>query len=39
MSFHCQCIKALFGLMYRRSQPLAPKHKINFKNKLFLSSG
>ena len=26
---------ALFGLMYRRCQPLAPKHKFKFKNKLF----
>ena len=26
---------ALFGLMYRRCQPLAPKHKFRFKNKLF----
>ncbi len=27
--------EALFGLMYRRCQPLAPKHKFNFKNKLY----
>jgi len=27
--------EALFGLMYRRCQPLAPKHKFKFKNKLF----
>lgn len=27
--------EALFGLMYRRCQPLAPKHKFRFKNKLF----
>jgi hypothetical protein len=26
---------ALFALMYRRCQPLAPKHKFRFKNKLF----
>ncbi|MEJ2672982.1 MAG: IS4 family transposase [Deltaproteobacteria bacterium] len=27
--------EALFGLMYRRCQPLAPKHKFKFKNQLF----
>jgi hypothetical protein len=27
--------EALFCLMYRRCQPLAPKHKFKFKNKLF----
>jgi putative transposase len=27
--------EALFGLMYRRCQSLAPKHKFKFKNKLF----
>jgi hypothetical protein len=27
--------EAMFGLMYRRCQPLAPKHKFRFKNKLF----
>ncbi len=27
--------EALFGLMYRGCQPLAPKHKFKFKNKLF----
>jgi hypothetical protein len=27
--------EAMFGLMYRRCQPLAPKHKFKFKNKLF----
>lgn len=27
--------EALFALMYRRCQPLAPKHKFQFKNKLF----
>jgi putative transposase len=27
--------EALFGLMYQRCQPLAPKHKFRFKNKLF----
>ena len=27
--------EALFTLMYRRCQPLAPKHKFRFKNKLF----
>ena len=27
--------EALFALMYRRCQPLAPKHKFRFKNKLF----
>jgi hypothetical protein len=27
--------ETLFGLMYRRCQPLAPKHKFKFKNKLF----
>ena len=27
--------ESLFGLMYRRCQPLAPKHKFKFKNKLF----
>jgi putative transposase len=27
--------EALFALMYRRCQPLAPKHKFEFKNKLF----
>ena len=27
--------EALFGVMYRRCQPLAPKHKFKFKNKLF----
>lgn len=27
--------EALFGLMYRRCQPLAPKHNFNFKNKLY----
>jgi hypothetical protein len=27
--------EALFGLMYRRCQPLTPKHKFKFKNKLF----
>jgi hypothetical protein len=27
--------EALFGLMYRRCQPLAPKPKFKFKNKLF----
>jgi len=27
--------EALFGLMYQRCQPLAPKHKFKFKNKLF----
>ena len=27
--------EALFALMYRRCQPLAPKHKFKFKNKLF----
>jgi len=27
--------EALFGLMYRRCQPLAPKHRFKFKNKLF----
>ena len=27
--------EALFGLMYLRCQPLAPKHKFRFKNKLF----
>ena len=27
--------EALFVLMYRRCQPLAPKHKFRFKNKLF----
>ena len=27
--------EALFSLMYRRCQPLAPKHKFRFKNKLF----
>jgi len=27
--------EALFGLMYRRCQPLAPKHKFKFKNKLY----
>jgi len=27
--------EALFGLMYRRCQPVAPKHKFKFKNKLF----
>jgi len=27
--------EALFGLRYRRCQPLAPKHKFRFKNKLF----
>jgi hypothetical protein len=27
--------EALFGLMYRRCQPLAPKHKFRFKKKLF----
>jgi hypothetical protein len=26
---------ALFALMYRRCQPLAPKHKFKFKNKLY----
>jgi hypothetical protein len=28
-------LAALFALMYRRCQPLAPKHKFRFKNKLF----
>jgi hypothetical protein len=27
--------EALFALMYQRCQPLAPKHKFKFKNKLF----
>jgi hypothetical protein len=27
--------EAVFALMYRRCQPLAPKHKFRFKNKLF----
>jgi putative transposase len=27
--------EALFALMYRRCQPLAPKHKFKFKNQLF----
>ncbi|MGB8990854.1 MAG: IS4 family transposase [Desulfobaccales bacterium] len=27
--------EALFGLIYRRCQPLAPKHKFKFKNKLY----
>jgi putative transposase len=27
--------EALFGLIYQRCQPLAPKHKFRFKNKLF----
>ncbi len=27
--------EALFGVMYQRCQPLAPKHKFKFKNKLF----
>ncbi len=27
--------EALFGLMYQRCQPLVPKHKFRFKNKLF----
>jgi hypothetical protein len=27
--------EALFALMYRRCQPLAPKHKFKFKNKLY----
>jgi hypothetical protein len=27
--------EALLGLMYQRCQPLAPKHKFKFKNKLF----
>jgi len=27
--------QALFALMYRRCQPLAPKHKFRFHNKLF----
>ena len=27
--------EALFALMYRRCQPLAPRHKFRFKNKLF----
>jgi hypothetical protein len=27
--------EALFALMYRRCQPVAPKHKFRFKNKLF----
>jgi DDE family transposase/uncharacterized protein DUF4372 len=27
--------EVLFGLMYRRCQPLAPKHKFKFKNKLY----
>ena len=27
--------EALFGLVYRRCQPLAPKHKFKFKNKLY----
>ena len=27
--------EALFSLMYRRCQPLTPKHKFKFKNKLF----
>jgi hypothetical protein len=27
--------EALFGLMYRRCQPLAPRHKFKFKNKLY----
>jgi putative transposase len=27
--------EAVFALMYRRCQPLAPKHKFKFKNKLF----
>jgi len=27
--------EALFALMYQRGQPLAPKHKFRFKNKLF----
>jgi putative transposase len=27
--------EALFGLMYQRCQPLAPKHKFKFKNKLY----
>ena len=27
--------EALFGLMYRHCQPLTPKHKFKFKNKLF----
>ncbi len=27
--------EALFALMYQRCQPLAPKHKFRFKNKLF----
>ena len=27
--------EALFGVMYRRCQPLAPKHKFKFKNKLY----
>jgi len=26
---------ALFALMYRRCQPVAPKHKFKFKNKLY----
>jgi Transposase DDE domain/Domain of unknown function (DUF4372) len=28
-------LEALFGLMYRRCQPLAPKHKFKFKNQLY----
>jgi len=28
-------LEALFTLMYQRCQPLAPKHKFRFKNKLF----
>jgi putative transposase len=28
-------LEALFGLLYRRCQPLAPKHKFKFKNKLY----
>jgi hypothetical protein len=27
--------EALFGVMYRRCQPLAPQHKFKFKNKLY----
>jgi len=27
--------EAMFALMYRRCQPIAPKHKFRFKNKLF----
>ena len=32
---HTSFYEALFGLMYRPCQPLAPKHKFKFKNKLF----